>query len=382
MPVIEIYTPRNHIQIYNDMEGYVVGKAVGLTNFNVGSRVRTILEGVSLVSGQTHYDFYQALLKAIPVALYEGLKFTRKGGLKASGQVRISVDDPVVGDTPVPIGLTISVNGFDYATTTAGIILDGNTDSDLITIQSVNEGENKNLFIGDIDIRSGFGSFVGNSDFDHAYNPVVISGGTDEESDEERKERFFETINGLTRTTPPGILGAMLKVEGVKSAYLLEWFPSNGWNTIYIDDGSGTIPQALRDELNKVINGDISDPVNYPGYRAAGIRTDFQPPTRKIIEITYEIDIDEETQDDPDDIVDLVTNAIQIYVNNLKLRKDFVLTEVHTAGQKAHVDVVDIRVTAMTVDTVPLVPVGNVPIALNEVAKNFVTNGSYNLIEY
>jgi len=374
-----IYTPRNYIQMYDQIEQFLVGSGVGLTNFNVGSRIRALVEAFCLTSGQTHFDFYQALIRAIPVALYEGLEFSRNAGIKASGSIRVGLDQAPLVNTTVPAGLTINVNGNDYITTTAGTILAGQNESDPITLQAVLEGVSQNLAVGDIDTREALGYFSSANDFDYAYNTTAISGGTDEEVDADRRQRFITYVNGLTKTTNVGIQSGLLGLSGVRSVYIRELFPSPGWITVYVDDGSGTIPPALLAQVTKVIYGDPNDVPNFPGYKASGIRVSVEAPVLREFEITYKVYIDQTTLANPVDIVAAVETAISEYVDSLRLSQDVFITEIITAAQNAHPDVLDIEILAMDVDGSP-VPVANFEVGDNEISKVIAFTSSYELI--
>lgn len=374
-----IYTPRNYIQIYDQMEQFLVGSGVGLTNFNVGSRIRALAEAMAIVSGQTHYDFRQGLIEAIPVSLYDSLGFTRNSGLQSSGQIKIGLTEAPLVNTSVPIGITINVNGNEYITTTAGTILAGQNESGNITLQAVASGVVFDLSIGDVDTRDGRGFFSGNNDFDYAYNVSAISGGTDQESDDDRRSRFITYVNGLTKTTNFGIQAGLLDVPTVRSVYIRELFPSPGWITIYVDDGSGTIPPALLTEVTKVVYGVPGDTANFPGYKASGIRVSVEAPVLREFEVEMKIYIDIGTLVTPAEIVAVAETAISTYLDSLRLGEDVFITELITAVQNSHPDILDVEILGIEVDGSP-VPVANFAIAANEISKAIGFTTTYELI--
>lgn len=374
-----IYTPRNYIQIYDQIEQFLVGSGTGLTNFNVGSRIRALAESFSIVSGQTHYDFRQALIEAIPVSLYDSLGFTRNPGLQSSGQIRIGLVEAPLVNTSVDIGRALNINGNDYITTTAGVILAGQNESDNITLQAVSPGVVFNLAIGDVDTREGKGFFADDSPFDYAYNVTAITGGTDQESNDERRARFITYINGLTKTTNFGIQSGLLNVATVRSVYIRELFPSPGWITIYVDDGSGTIPPSLLPEITKVVFGVPGDTDNFPGYKASGIRVSVEAPVLREFEVGFKIYIDISTLVTPAEIIAAAETAISAYLDSLRLGEDVFVTEMITAVQNSHPDILDVEILTMEVDGSP-VPVENFTIAENEISKAIGFTSSYELI--
>lgn len=444
-----IFTPKNYQQIYNANEGYIVGSPSQYSNFNIGSRIRVILEAFSLVSGQTQWAFYDGFLKAIPVTFYEGTGFTRKAGTKSGGDVEAGLTDPIASTTVFKANIQLQANGNGYETTLPFVIKTGNTTNDLIIpfvidpanlssagswnaatntppipaasagnkgvyyevttpgtptgtgipeieipwligewvisngtawqkaaagnipILSLEIGEDKDLSIGDIDTQSGIGKILESDlDIDFFRNITAITGGTDQESNEDRRERFFVFINGLTRSNPNGILSAALNVDGVVSAALAENFPTNGWNTLSIDDGTASDNPALFAEIYKVINGDVNDPVNFLGYRGTGIQIDIRPPEKVDIDLTSILSISDATTENPSDIVNLANSAIQTYLNTLKFGADIILSEMYTAAQNSHEDIVDVEFTSILINSVPVsTTVQRITIEPTEVVK-------------
>lgn len=430
-----IFTPKNYIQIYNAIESYLAGKSSVYSNFNVGSRVRVFAEAVAIVSGQTNYIFYEALIEAIQVSLYDGFDFDRLGGDSASGFVEFGLNDPAEAGTAYPANISISSSGniyltklpffinlgdsknsiiipfaidiseinFDddydastntpaipvaspsnkggyYLVTTAGtppppapveiqtafligdwVISDGSlwhraTSGD-VPLLAEEPGTVSNIDQGDIDTLSGFGSFTTDDyGLDYAKAATDIDGGTNEESDEARKSRWLLYINGLTRTTVNGILEAVLEVDGVQSANLIENFPQRGTNTVYVDDGTASPNPPLFEEIEKILKGDFNDKENFLGYQAAGIQMIISPPGKTEIEISIRLYIDETTQSLPSDIEELAENAVINYVNNLTLSQDVILTEITTAVQNSHKDIIDVEILAISEDAIPQTP--------------------------
>ena len=83
--IIKVYTAE---QLYELMKNKIISDNVGLTNFNEGSRIRSILEAVALVESATGFDYLDALRKSIRIALYDGFGFSRKPATYATGYLR------------------------------------------------------------------------------------------------------------------------------------------------------------------------------------------------------------------------------------------------------------------------------------------------------
>jgi len=83
--ILKVYTAE---QLYEMYRLYLLGKAAGLTDFNEGSVVRTLLESQSDIISSIGIDFKEAIYRAIPIALYQGFGFDKLGAVASSGYIR------------------------------------------------------------------------------------------------------------------------------------------------------------------------------------------------------------------------------------------------------------------------------------------------------
>lgn len=363
---IEIYRPKTFLQIFDAMRRYLIGQSSSLNNFNEGSRLSVLLEAISLIESQTHNDFYQGLKTGIPISVYEGFDFIRLPGIKSTGQLeftRSSVDTEV---HPIPIGTAIILNGIKFETIVYGEIAIGDLTSGQIDSQCSQVGADGNIGVNAIDTSIGQGTFVNQpGGIEAAANPVAFAGGTDEESDEERQARFRIYISALTRSSVNGLISGALSVTGVKSASVVESYPSAGWVTIYVDDGTGFLSPITKAEVEKVINGDPLDRANYPGYRAAGIQIQILAPNVYSFNVTVDIKILLSSLSDDAVLRDIAKTAIEQYINALRLGNDVIVSEISKRIKSAHEDIYDVDIT---------LPISNISIPSDTVPRtNVVT---------
>lgn len=319
-----IYVVKTPEQILEASKKYSLGLADPvLTNWNFGSRIRILVQTFATMASQIMSDFYISLKRAIAVSVYDGFGFEKKAGTKSYGQIIFSRDEIATEKIIILEGTSITLDGIEYSTIEEGSIEIGDTDSLAIDCQSVDSSSDANISIGAIDTASEKGFFaVKPQGVDSATNPIPFSGGTNEETDSERIDRFQKTAQGLTTSTELGLLSSALAVEGVASATIRESSPEAGVNTIYIDDGSGNAPQLLIDEVQKVIDGDRTNSDNYPGKRGAGIRTIITVPVIKNIDITIEVRILVGNFSDYTDLIDKIKNEVIRKINVLPLGYD------------------------------------------------------------
>ena len=356
-----IFEVKTFSQIYEAMKKYLVGESSTLNNFNTGARLNTLLEGIAIIGAKAYLDFYQAMRKGIPTSIYDGFGFEKLDGNNASGKLKFGVSNPAISDLVIPAGTAVIINGINFETVEAGLIVLGETESLGINARCTLVGAQGNIAYGAIDTRIGQGSFINQpNSIEYCYNSIAFAGGTEEESDDARIQRFNAFINSLARSTSQGLLSAALSVPGVVSASLIENFPTYGWITIYADDGTGVLDPSVKSQILKVINGDPNDPVNYPGYRAAGIQVQVLAPIVQTVNINAQIKILNTALSDDSYLISLSITAIEQYVNSLGLGQDVILSEIVTNVQNAHSDIYDVTIT---------VPASNVTITSERLAR-------------
>jgi uncharacterized phage protein gp47/JayE len=364
----QIYYAKTQAQILDAEKRYLISKSSTLNNFNTGSRLLTILEAFSLVSSETQNDFYQALLKAIPISIYAGFNFAKLPGLQASGTLKFSRSTAAPTTYPIAIGTQMLLNGIRFQTTALGSITTGNTDSASIPAQCVAIGVDGNISSNAVNTLIGQGSFVNQPEgIESCVNDTAFTGGLDEETDASRLQRFNLYINSFSRSTLKGVLFAAMSVSGIKSVSIVEHLPDYGWITVYADDGTGLLTNAKKLELEKVINGDPADYAHYPGYRAAGISLVVTAPVVHSINITATLYVLTSGELTDAEYITIVTTAIQTYTNTLKIGNTWILNEAIKSALNSNRDLYDFLVSS---------PSANVAIASNEVAKtNTITIG-------
>jgi len=122
---------------------------------------------------------------------------------------------------------------------------------------------------------------------DGVINYDQTSGGTDQETDVELRERVPLFLSSLSKATKNALRAAALSIDGVKNATIIEYTPPNGLVGVFIDDGNGSAPPELIREVKDVIQGTINGVENDTdsGVIAAGIGVNVSAPTLKLITI-------------------------------------------------------------------------------------------------
>jgi len=349
----EIYVVKTFDQIYTAQKQYLIGKTSSLNNFNDGGRLNTILEAVALVSSEMQEDFFQALKKAIPTSVYNGWDFSKKAGTVSAGKITFSRSSSALEVFSIPTGTGILLDGIKYFTIESGSIEIGNQNSLEILSTSEIVGELTNISVNSINTISGFGSFLNQpAGIESAINTTAFSGGTEEESESERVSRFRDYVTSLAKAPVSGIISGVLSVNGIKSVTVAENSPSDGWVSIYADDGTGNLSSAKQTEIENLIKGVEGDFENYPGYKAAGIYVQVLPPNILYVSIESTVVVIDSSALTNTEAENIAITAIQNYTNSLKLGESWIKSEVITAIQNADPGIYDAVISVPATDQV------------------------------
>jgi len=162
------------------------------------------------------------------------------------------------GDRAINSGTVVRVPSSDllsaiaFTLDEAGVILDGEVESELIPVTASEAGTIGNVPIGAI---SSFSSapFSGAT----VTNPSRVTNGTDNESDQDLRDRIKDTVQTLSRGTPKsimsGVLGATSENKRVVSATMRDATVPTDIVKVYIDDGTGFIPSYSHVGFEEVV---------------------------------------------------------------------------------------------------------------------------------
>ena len=312
---------RRYDEIMAGATANMIAKQDKITDFNEGSIIHTILDTVSRIAERMYVAIrqgYNELLVLIPYSLFG---FERKNGFHASGKVIFKRSVALSAQSIVPKGTRVSGGGYSFTTTEAAIIPVGGTESAAVEVVADKAGR---AFVA-AGVINTIDSVVP-ADVVEVTNPYALSGGTDQETDAEYKERFRIYINGLSGTNSYAIKSAALSVNAVRSVSTQNHKPpyKNLYNmSIYVDDGSGGATEETIEAVRRAIEGD--DTEANPGHLAPGINIRVLSPTAipVVIEMDasiYSIDTDEAREG--------IRSVVSSYINGLTIGKPVVLSQI------------------------------------------------------
>lgn len=312
-------------EIYQEMKDFIIANQDKITDLNSGSALDTQLkafatqinQGLVKASGGFKPQFEQ-----IP---FQAFKFQREPDDRASGTVVFSrqVADPSQID--IPEGTVVATSsGLLYTTQETVSILAGNTASGAANCVANEPGDAYNVLVGIINVLNTSVDGVNS-----VTNNTAAAGGRNEESNSSYFARFTNFILGLAGSNDYGVWTASVTVESIQSAFVESHFPpaSGLYNfTIYVDDGSGNVPQSKLDEIKLKIRG--NNTAEFQGYAAAGINFRVFTAGLVPVNVVYEITIDPATTNATATTTS-VNTAITNYINSLWVGIPVIWTEVN-----------------------------------------------------
>lgn len=280
--------------------------------------------------------------------MYKTLGYSRLPGLKSVGIVRIEHSGHISNLT-IPV-FKLDLFGLSFESIAPVTIPFGDSFAE-IEVRATEPGVDYNIRRLSINTTEGLGTLnIELPPNTRVWNPSDFSGGTNKETEESRLKRFRDFIISLGRSTPLGIYTAVISIPGIAGAQLktnvnpVSGERELGWINIFVSDGTSNPPQTLLDLVQKTIEGDLKDPVNFPGYAAAGTQVCvFQIPVIGI-SVRFELEILNTSFLSLDDALSIATNKITNYLNTLPVGFDVLLKQIEGTILKAHPDFYKVHV--------------------------------------
>lgn len=277
-----------------------------LTDFNVGSKIRTMLEAVAEEMEYLYHEMFRGILEGIDTAVYNSFDFPLLPAVAASGVITFQ---SVIANTNLPLvptstftipagfqvsvpsqlSSTISLNSAP-AGTVYTVIQDtpwpAGQSSVNCTVACAIAGSISNTIANSItSLVSTLPPIQGNQYL--VTNTIPFTNGQDNETQTQRQIRFARYLQSLSRGTLDALEYAALTAavtnsvgnitEQVKKVFAVEPYKIDGSKPpchvdIYVYNGVGGTSSVLVADAQEIIDGYTDQNSNrIPGYKAAGV---------------------------------------------------------------------------------------------------------------
>lgn len=337
-------------EILGDLFNSIIASGGKITDFNIGSVTRTILEAVAAAVEEVWF-YLDLYTNKFFISSSEGqwldrrlndFGLYRKKGAAATGSILISRSTPAPIGMLIPAGsLFITDQSIQIKTVVDGVLPLGSLSIEVQAI-AVSIGIAGNLPQNTPLKQAGI-AIVG-------IETVTVShmgGGIDRETDDELKARVKLYFESLGRSTRGAIEFAALSVQGVKVVTVVENSPVPGFFKVYIDDGTGGASDVL------ILA--VSNAVDF--YRGFTIHHSILAPKRINVSIAASV----ETQEGyiPAEVKANVRTALLKAVNGLKMGNQLYVASLYQAAMNV-AGVKNLSITDPAMDT---------NIAIDEIAR-------------
>lgn len=253
------------------------GSTDKITDFQVGSVARTLIEGPATEIDQLYQQMFIGLREAIPVATFLSFGFAKLPAARAHGVVTVTRTSPGSGPIVIPLGAVFkATDGRSYSSSGAVTWLA----ADLVVqvpVTADSDGLAGNIAAGAI----ASSDFFAGQDVTISNQP--ISSGRDEESDAEQEARFADFVQSLSRGTGVAIRYAVAQAQIVGSSGVADEYVTRvgmeeggGHVRVFIYSSAGLPSADLLADAQRRVDGYVDEGTGIvvPGYRAAGVRCD------------------------------------------------------------------------------------------------------------
>lgn len=146
---------------------------------------------------------------------------------------------------------------------------------------------------------------------------LEFGNGTDEETDDQLRDRFYLELSTMTRGTAPALRAGALRFDGVSNASVQKIH--SGYCRLYIDAGSGIPSPALL----AAIQSEIDD-----NWRAAGEKVEVIAAETISIDMNITVIIDTEYTEMESEILEGIRNAISDFLQTKAMGESVYRSEI------------------------------------------------------
>ena len=204
--------------VLKDLIDWTTVRTDKITDFNIGSGIRTIYEAISVQLEEFYFRMKQNALYSIATSIYTAFDFDRHTAEKASGQVTILFLRSIPNSITIPKGTqfcTTDVYGYIYFETLEDHYIPAGMVETTLPVTCTEGGT-----IGNVPARAISLIIPSNVMIRSVMNQLPFTNGRDAETATEHKKRFQQYINTLSRATSKAILYGTLEVDGVTGAWV------------------------------------------------------------------------------------------------------------------------------------------------------------------
>lgn len=342
--------------ILSNMANWIKSNSNKLTNFFVGSVIRTLLEAVAVEMESMYFQMYKGFKYAIENAIFHSFNFYRNPATASTGYLTVVFKGELPQDFTFSAGFKFStvplLGDIVYFAVTEDIVVPKGATDALIPVQCTETGVVGNVPPNSIQIPVTPVGII-----QSVYNETAFGGGTEQESTADRKRRFTTYIQTLSRGTINAIRYGCISVPGVSGAYVEDGV---GLVKVYVHNSAGDLPDSLKAAVV----------LNLVEYCSAGVQVEVLPVIKIPVDAVITILLQEGF--DPDVYEALVETSVTSFLNYFPVSKSLATSEliktIMTIDENAILNCSTSLTSDVIVDKSGLIRAGVVQVIVQEVS--------------
>ena len=282
-----------------------------VSNFNVGSVVRSILEAVAMEIEEIYAFIRKKFAEMQENSIYLSFGFPKASAIAATGNVTVKFTQTLAQSVLFEKGYKFYTAPIDgktiYFESTKDVTALIGTSEILIPVKCTEAGT-----VGNVPSFSITKTVTPKAFIAGVYNSDKFFSGMPEETKEERQKRFNAFIQSLGKGTQDAVTYGCLQVEGVTGVYISE---DIGMIYIYAHDAYGEMSPELKLAIERQLYY----------YKAGGVKAIVSGVVKKPVDIELEVLINSNYS--KDSVLFLVNEAVQVYLNRMTVSKPLILAD-------------------------------------------------------
>lgn len=295
----------------SSMIDYISSMTTNVTDFTVGSAVRSILDAVSIENETLYLMTYNNVSNGILEGMFSAFGFTLKKATPAKGYVTLEFFSELPNPVSIDKGTRFSngdPNPTVYYETREEYVIPSGTKTATVQVYATVDGSVGNVLAGEI-------THPETSVFNvsRVYNSEPFLTGYDGETYVDAQKRFANMVEGIGKSTKASVIYGALSVEDIQLVQVDEHV---GYFDVYAGDANG----ELTTQQQKSVSDTLDD------YRAAGIKVNVFPIDRVDVDIDMDIIISKSQYDSASFRLAL-NKYVYDYLDTMLLDGDFIISD-------------------------------------------------------
>jgi hypothetical protein len=294
--------------ILGDMASWMVLSGSKVTNFTIGSVIRSLLESVAMEIEDLYFFIKTKFDEFQDKAIYASFNFERRPAQASTGIVTLRFTQPISQTVLIPKGFRYFTSPIEGKTVYFEVIEDTIASLGFSEIDTMVKCTETGL-VGNVPAYSITKTVNATPFMSGVVNKDKFFTGLPEEGKEERQKRFNSFIASLGKSTQPAVAYGCMQVKGLAGVYIKE---DIGMIYVYAHDHFGNLSEDMKLDIEEKLYD----------YKAGGIKAIISGVIKKLVDLEVQVLIADGY--DKTAILYKVEEEVAVYLNKLLVSKPLI----------------------------------------------------------